>query len=96
MIRLPLSQTGPADKFAQAVDAHIQALTSHMMGAPGKAAPRASDLVERVVMRQVQGGPVATRGPDRFMAMPYEIWDDTPKTPEQQKAIDTLRETISG
>lgn len=94
MIRLPLSQTGPADKFAQAVDAHIQALQAHMMGATGKPAPRASDLVERVVMRQAQGGPVATRGPDRFMAMPYEIFDDTPKTPEQQKAIDTLRSTI--
>ena len=94
MIRLPLNQTGPADKFALAVQAHIEALTAHMMGATGKPAPRAPDIIERVIMRQVQGGPVATRGPDRFMALPYEIYDDTPKTPEQQKAIDTLRSTI--
>jgi hypothetical protein len=94
MIRLPLSQTGPADKFAQAVDAHIQALTSHMMGKPGKPAPRASDLIERVIMRQAQGGPVATRSPDRFMAMPYEIYDDSPQTPEQELALSVLRETV--
>lgn len=93
-LKLPLSQTGPADKFAQAVQKHIEALTAHMKGPPGKPAPRASDLIERVIMRQAQGGPVMTRGPDRFLALPYEIIDDTPKTPEQQKAIDTLRSTI--
>lgn len=94
MIRLPLSQTGQPAQFAQDVQAHIEALTAHMMGPPGKPSPRASDLIDRVIMRQVQGGPVATRGPDRFMALPYDIYDDTPKTPEQQKAIDTLRSTI--
>ena len=96
MIRLPLSQTGPADKFALAVQAHIEALTNHMMGHAGKPAPRAPDIIERVIMRQAQGGPVATRGPDRFMAMPYEIFDDRSKTPEQEQALNVLRETING
>ena len=90
MIKLTLSQTGPADKFSQAVDAHIQALQSHMMGATGKPPPRASDLIERVIMRQAQGGPVATRGPDRFMALPYEIFDDRPVTPEVQFLRDSI------
>jgi hypothetical protein len=94
MIRLPLSQTGPADQFAKAVQAHIEALTAHRMGPAGKPAPRASELIESVIATQPQDGPVATRGPDRFVALPYEVYDDTPKTPEQQKAIDTLRSTI--
>ena len=96
MIRLPLSQTGPADQFAKAVQAHIEALTAHRMGPAGKPAPRASELIESVIATQSQEGPVATRGPDRFVALPYEIFDDTPKTPEQQKAIGVLRETING
>jgi hypothetical protein len=94
MIRLPLSQTGPSDKFAQAVQAHIEALTAHRLGPAGKPAPRASELIESVIATQPQDGPVASRGPDRFVALPYEIVDDLPKTPEQQKAIDTLRSTI--
>lgn len=93
MIRLPLSQTGPADKFAQDVQAHIEALTAHRMGPAGKPAPRASELIESVIATQPQDGPVAARGPDRFVALPYEIVDDQ-VTPEQQKAIDTLRSTI--
>jgi len=51
-------------------------------------------LVEQVIARVPQDGPVATRGPDRFIALPYEIVDDTPKTAEQQTAINVLRETI--
>jgi hypothetical protein len=94
MIQLPLSKTGPADKFAQAVQAHIEALTAHMMGKPGVAAPRHDDIVEQVIARVPQDGPVATRGPDKFIALPYEIVDDTPRTKEQQKAVDVLRETI--
>ena len=94
MIRLPLSQTGPAKEFAQAVQRHIEALTAHQMGPAGKPAPRSTGLVEGIIARQSQDGPVATRGPDRFVALPYTIIDDTPKTPEQQKAIDTLRSTI--
>jgi hypothetical protein len=47
-----------------------------------------------VIKRVPQDGPVATRGPDRFVIQPYTIIDDTPRTPEQQRAIDTLRDTI--
>lgn len=96
MISLPLSQTGPADQFAQAVQAHIEALQAHRLGPPGKAAPRASELIERVIATQSQDGPVATRGPDRFVVLPYEIVDDTPKTPAQEQAISVLRETLNG
>lgn len=95
-LKLPLSQTGPSDQFARAVQAHIEALQAHMMGSPGKPAPRASDLVETVIARRPQDGPVATRGPDRFVALPYDIFDDTPKTPEQEQALSVLRETING
>jgi len=95
-IQLSLSQTGPADKFAAEVQNHIEVLTAHMLGPPGKPAPRASDLVESVIARQPQDGPVATRGPDRFVALPYEVVDDTPKTPAQEQAISVLRETLNG
>lgn len=94
MIQLLLSQTGPAKQFAAKVQAHIEALTAHMMGKPGVAAPRHDDIVEQVIARVPQDGPVATRGPDKFIALPYEIVDDTPRSAEQQKAIDTLRSTI--
>jgi hypothetical protein len=94
MIQLPLSQTGHAKQFAAKVQAHIEACTSHMMGAPGIPAPRHDEIVEQVIARVPQDGPVATRGPDRFIALPFEIYDDTPRTKEQQKAVDVLRETI--
>ena len=90
MIRLPLSQTGPADKFAQDVQAHIEALTAHRMGPVGKAAPRASEIIERVIASQSQDGPVAMRGPDRFVALPYEIYDDRPVSPEVQFLRDSI------
>jgi hypothetical protein len=96
MIQIPLSQSGPADQFAKAVQDHINACTAHMMGKPGVPAPRASELVERVVARIPSDGPVATRGPDKFVALPYEIIDDTLKTPEQEQALSVLRETING
>lgn len=96
MIQIPLSQSGPADQFAAAVQQHIETCTAHTMGKPGVPAPRSSELVERVVARVPQDGPVATRGPDRFVALPYQIVDDTPKTPEQQAQIDLLRQTLSG
>jgi hypothetical protein len=93
-IQVPLSLSGPPDVFAKAVQAYVEACTAHMMGKPGKPAPIASDVVAMVVQRQPQDGPVATRGPDRFVVMPYTIIDDTPRTPEQQAAIDLLRDTI--
>jgi hypothetical protein len=67
-----------------------------MMGKPGVPAPLSSELVERVVTRVPQDGPVATRGPDRFVALPYQIVDDTVRTPEAEKALGVLRETING
>lgn len=92
MIQIPLSQSGPADQFTKAVQAHIEACTKHMMGRPGKPAPRAPELIEAIVARQPQDGPVATRGPDRFIALPYEIVDDTPVSPEVQILRDSIRD----
>jgi hypothetical protein len=96
MIDIPLSQIGSAADFDQAVADHIRMCTAHMMGKPNQPAPRATEMVESVVARIPQDGPVATRGPDRFVALPYQIIDDTPKTPEQQQALGVLRETING
>lgn len=95
-IQIPLSQSGPADQFASAVQAHIEACTAQMLGPPGRPAPRASEWIEFVVTRQPQEGDPATRGPDTFVALPYRIVDDTPKTSEQEQAISVLRETING
>jgi DNA-directed RNA polymerase subunit E'/Rpb7 len=78
------------------VEAHRKALIAHMMGPPGKPAPRAPEVVEAVLLRVPQAGPVATRGPDKFEIVQYEVFDDTPKTPEQEQAISVLRETING
>lgn len=96
MIQIPLSQSGPADQFDAAVQAHIEACTAQMLGPPGVPAPHASEWIEFVVTRQPQPGNPATRGPDKFVALPYVIIDDTPKTPEQEQAISVLRETING
>jgi hypothetical protein len=96
MISIPLSIAGSPEVFASAVQAFIEASTAHMMGQPGQAAPRASEAVESVVQRVPQNGPVASRGPDRFVALPYEIVDDTQREPEVQAAIDLLRETVNG
>lgn len=96
MIDIPLSQIGSAEQFAKDVQKHVEDLTAQMMGKPGVPAPRSSELVERVVARIPRDGPVATRGPDQFVALPYQIIDDAPKTPEQQQALGVLRETING
>jgi hypothetical protein len=93
-VNVPLSLSGPPDAFAKAVQAHRDALEAHLMGRPGKAAPIASEAVAMVIKRVPQDGPPATRGPDQFVIMPYVVIDDSPRTPEQQRAIDTLRDTI--
>jgi hypothetical protein len=96
MIDIPLSQIGSAEQFDKDVQKHVEDLTAQMMGKPGVPAPRSSELIERVVARIPRDGPVATRGPDQFVALPYQIVDDTPRTPEQQAQIDLLRETVNG
>jgi hypothetical protein len=93
-IQIPLSIAGSPEAFALAVQAHRDALEAHLMGSPGKSAPVASSAIEAVIERRPQSGPVAKRGPDEFVILPYEIIDDTPRTAEQQQAIDTLRATI--
>lgn len=92
MIRLPLSRTGSAESFDAAVQDHIKALTKHLLGKPGVPAPRAGELVEMVIARKQQDGPVATRGPDTFYARPYTIYDDKPVTPEVQMLRDSINQ----
>ena len=92
MIRIPLSQSGPAESFAASVQAHRNALEKHMMGKPGKPVPIASALIEAVIERRPQDGPVATRGPDKFVILPYEIYDDTPVSPEVRLLRDSINQ----
>lgn len=94
MIQIPLSQIGNVLDFHTAVTKHRDALEAHQMGEAGKPAPAAPGIVESVIARVADKGPVAYRKPDRFVILPYQIIDDTPLTPEAQKAIETLRETI--
>lgn len=94
MIQIPLTQIGSPGNFAKAVEAHRKALESHRLGPAGKPAPVASHWVEQVIARVPDTGPVATRGPDRFEVLAYEIVDDRPLSDEAAQAIQTLRETI--
>jgi hypothetical protein len=91
MISLPLSQTGQPGQFAQAIEEFRQAKLAHRFTVDVPA-PVADPMIEALVSR-VQGPPGE---PDDFVVLPYEIVDDLPKPPEQQKAIDVLRETIGG
>jgi hypothetical protein len=90
MIEIPLSQSGPADQFAKAVEAHRAAVEAHTKGPAGKPAPRASALVESLIRRVPQDGPVADRGPDHITIAEYEIVDDTPVSPEVQFLRDSI------
>lgn len=94
MIQIPLSQVGSASAFAAAVSSHVAALEAHRTGPAKVAAPVAPPAVEAVVAAVPAIGPVAARGPDTFAVLPYEVFDDTPRTPEEQQAIAVLRETI--
>ncbi|WP_425908216.1 hypothetical protein [Nitrobacter sp. TKz-YC02] len=89
MIQVSLSQIGSAENFVQAVEAFRQAKLAHRFTVDVPA-PTADPFVESVV-RRVQGVPGK---PDDFVVLPFEVIDDTPRTPEQQQAIDVLRETI--
>jgi hypothetical protein len=90
MIKIPLSQSGPADQFAAAVASHAAALEAHRMGPPGIPAPVAHELVEAAITRVQQAGPVDDRGPDQFVILPYEIVDDRPVSPEVQILRDSI------
>lgn len=90
MLQLPLSQTGPADAFAAALEAHRLDLVAHRSGKPGVPAPAHTPFLDSLIQRVPRGDP----HPDDFVIVPYEIVDDTPRSPEAQKAIDVLRETL--
>jgi len=92
MIRIPLSQSGPADEFAKAVENYRKLCHIHMMGRPGKPAPTAREIVRSLVERRPQAGNPATRGPDEFVILPYEIFDDTPASPELQLLRDSINQ----
>ncbi len=82
MITIPLSRVGSHQQFAAAVQAHRQALTDYLAGQPGLPIPIAGYDVESVIQRVPREGDPATRGPDRFVILDYEIIDDT--VPEYQ------------
>lgn len=86
-IQIPLSQSGSSDQFAAALEAHRADLVAHCAGEPGVASPVGPALVEQLIQRVPQSGPVESRGPDDFVILPYEIVDDTspPPTLEQRK-----------
>lgn len=93
MIEIPLSQIGTVKAFAADVERHRAALVAHQASVD-KPVPAASLWVETVIVRRPQSGPVAQRGPDDFVVLPYTVIDDTPRTPEQEKAMAVLRETV--
>ncbi len=95
MIRIPLSVAGPAAAFAAALEQHRAAVEAQMMGKPGVPAPVHFEL-DQLIRRVPDAGPVAERGPDQVVILPYEIFDDTPIAPDVQQALDVLRESISG
>lgn len=94
-VEIPLSAVGDPNAFQAALEAHRAALEAHRSGPCGQPVPVAHPLVDALVVRTPATGPVATRGPDTFTIAPYTIVDDTPKTPEQEKALGVLRETLS-
>lgn len=85
MIQIPLSRIESREAFAAALEAHRAALADHRIGEPDKPAPIASldhELIDQLIQRVPDSGPVESRGPDRFEITPYEIIDDTPPPPE--------------
>lgn len=78
MIQIPLSKIVSREDFAKAVFDHQAALAAHMMGKPGISRPKAHPLIESVINRVPDSGPVAQRAPDTFVIADYEIVDDTP------------------
>lgn len=81
MIQIPLSQIKSPEAFRAALDAHRTALAEHRVGEPDQPAPIAHELLDQLIQRVPESGPVESRGPDRFEIVPYEIVDDTPPPP---------------
>lgn len=73
MISIPLSQVGSADAFAAEVEAYRMAVEQHQLGEHGVAAPAHSELIESLIVRVPDTGPVAKRKPDKITIAPYEI-----------------------
>lgn len=90
MVIVPLSVSGPPVAFAAALEAHRAALEAHRAGPAGQAAPIGHPLLDSLIQRVARGDPE----PDAFEIAPYRIEDDTPRTPEAERAIQTLRETL--
>lgn len=88
IIQIPLSRIGSADKFAAALEAHRAALVSHRTGEPDQPAPTGHELLDALILRVPDSGPVESRGPDRFQIAPYEIVDDTPPKPAPPSLAD--------
>lgn len=88
MIQIPLSQAGSAEAFAAEAESHRTAIEQHQLGAPGISAPAHNELIESLIVRTQDTGPVAKRKPDKITIAPYEIVDDTapPPTLDQRKA----------
>lgn len=85
MLQIPLSRIGSAQGFADRLEAHRAALANHRIGEPDQPAPIAPadhDLLDALILRVPESGPVEGRGPDRFEIAPYKIVDDTPRDPE--------------
>lgn len=89
-VLIPLSVSGEPAAFAAAVEAHRAALETHRSGSEGVPSPRTALAIEDLIQRVPRGDPL----PDAFQVRPYEIVDDTPRTPEQNQTLSVLRETL--
>ena len=91
-VQIPLSRIGGDVKaFVLALEAHRAALEAHRSGPAAVPAPMHADhLIDALVQRVPRGDPL----PDLFQVLPYEIIDDTPRTEEQNHALQVLRETL--
>lgn len=90
MIQIPLSQISTQAEFEAEVVKHRAALERHNRGREGVPVPTAHQLVQSVIARVPQKGPVATRGPDDFVIQQFEYIDDRPVTPEVQALRDSI------
>lgn len=79
-IQIPLSQISTPSEFDAAVAKYRAELERHVMGNTGVASPVADMLVQLVIARVPQKGPIESRGPDEFTVLPYEFLDDLPQS----------------